>query len=44
MFSLSLTVAPVLAWSEGGCPFSKKDNVNQENQTEEVKNSDTSKN
>ncbi len=41
VLALSVSAGPALAWSDGNCPFSKKDS-NQEASTEKVENSESS--
>tara|TARA_Y100001968_G_scaffold310541_1_gene331596 strand:- start:585 stop:740 length:156 start_codon:yes stop_codon:yes gene_type:complete len=41
VFTLYITVAPVLAWGEGGCSFSKKNNASQDEIIEQVESSDS---
>ena len=37
--TLSVTAAPVLAWGEGGCSFSKKNKAIQEENIEQLEKS-----
>ena len=39
VFALSFTTAPVLAWGEGGCSFSKKNKQSQDETIEQVESS-----
>ena len=41
VFTLSVTVAPVLAWGEGGCPLSNKNKASQDETVEQVDSSDS---
>ena len=41
VFAFSINAAPVLAWGEGGCPFSKNKEI-KEVTTEPVENSNSS--
>ncbi len=43
VFALSFTTAPVLAWGEGGCSLSNKNNPSQDETVEQVNSSDSSK-
>ena len=36
VFVLSITTAPVLAWSEGGCSLSNKNKASQDEKVEQV--------
>ena len=42
VFALSFTTAPVLAWGEGGCSLSNKNNPSQDETVEQVDISDSS--
>ncbi len=42
VFALSVTVAPVLAWGEGGCSFSKKNKEIQDETIDQVESPDSS--
>ncbi len=42
VFALSFTAAPVLAWGEGGCSFSKKNKTSQDETIKQVESSDSS--
>ena len=42
VFAFSFMAAPVLAWGEGGCSFSKKNRANQDSKIDQVENKDTS--
>ena len=42
VFTLCITVAPVLAWGEGGCSFSKKNKASQDETIEQVESSGSS--
>ncbi len=44
VFALSVIAAPVLSWGEGGCSFSKKSKVSQDEAIEQVESSDSSYN
>ena len=39
VFAISFTTAPVLAWGEGGCSFSKKNKQSQDETIEQVESS-----
>mgnify|MGYP001423908269 CR=1 FL=1 len=39
LFALSFTAAPVLAWGEGGCSFSRKNKESQDETIEQVESS-----
>ena len=39
VFAFSVTVVPVLAWGEGGCYFSKKNKVSQDETIKQVESS-----
>ena len=41
VFTLSVTTAPVLAWGEGGCSLSNKNNPSQNEMVEQVDSSDS---
>ena len=41
VLAFSITAAPVMAWGEGGCSFSKKNKASQEHKIESVENSDS---
>tara|TARA_Y100001968_G_scaffold117898_1_gene107342 strand:+ start:646 stop:801 length:156 start_codon:yes stop_codon:yes gene_type:complete len=43
VFAFTITAAPVLAWGEGGCSFSKKNKESKELTKEQVENSYPSK-
>ncbi len=43
VFTLSVMTVPVLAWGEGGCSLSNKNNPSQDETLEQVDSSDSSK-
>ena len=42
ILSISVTVAPVLAWGESGCSLSNKNKASQDETVEQVDSSDSS--
>ena len=41
VFAFSFSVAPVLAWGEGGCSLSNKNKESQDEKVEQVDSSDS---
>ena len=41
VFALSFMTAPVMAWGEGGCALSNKNNASQDETVEQVDTSDS---
>ena len=41
VFALSFTIAPVLAWGEGGCSLSNKNKASQDETVQQVDSSDS---